>query len=62
MARNGRRERYATDENVRKVYAELVAEGIPRKSRISRVAQRIGYSRVGAARFVNRLGLQRSKA
>ncbi len=54
--------RIASAEHVRKVYAELVAERVPVKYRISRVAKRISYSPVGAARFLNRLRLQRSRA
>ncbi len=53
--------RIASAERVRKVYAELVAERVPVKYRISRVAKRIGYTPVGAGRFLKRLGLLRNK-
>ena len=54
--------RIASAERVGKVYLELVKKGVARKDRIGRVAQRIGYSYVGAARFLNRLGLQRNRS
>jgi hypothetical protein len=59
---SARKSRKASEQHVRKVYAELVAERVPVKHRISRVASRIGYTPVGAARFLNRLRLQRSRA
>jgi len=62
MTRKSVGKRSASEDRVRKVYAELVAERVPVKSRIARVAKRIGYSRVGAGRLLNRLGLQRNKA
>lgn len=55
-------QRKASAAHVTKVYAELQAARVPVKNRIGRVAQRIGYTYVGAARFLRRLGLQRSRA
>lgn len=54
-------QRKASTEYVTKVYAQLKAEGVPVKNRIGRVAQRIGYTVVGAGRFLKRLGLQPNK-
>ena len=53
--------RIASAERVTKIYWELVMKGVPVKNQVARVAQRIGYSPVGAARFLKRLGFLRSK-
>ncbi len=56
-----RKDRKASPEYVTKIYAELMEQEVPVKNRVARVAKRIGYTPVGAARFLKRLGLLKNK-
>jgi hypothetical protein len=48
------KKRHASPERVTKLWSQLKS--------VTKVARRIGYSWVGTARFLNRLGLIKSKA